>query len=908
MVVNPNDQHTTKKSKNDLILVLSALLGMNSDHLTTRVLDSSMKHIRKAPTGTWRLAKVCGHDLRLVPGGRVFVGGGGVVVQTEECDVPGVQYALKIARPSLFEGQSPEVIEAEARKAEAEYQRHLPLAHPNIAKLYGADRLAVKRSAVNTLMLPCWLVEWVDGAAPLGRYVSGGGVSPTQAVGLLRQSADALDHLHTAGFVHWDVKSDNIMVSATGQVKLMDLGNARVLNAEPYAAAAMAESTQRNLPPVLDARVESQIVAGEAISNNRVPVSLAPGEPSWDMPWLDLHMLAREFQRIALPEHDPDGEFADHTNGLRNVSQFDEDEQYASQFLLRLLDRLTTGGEPSGPMFYTEARAVSDVLGRLIPALGAADNTRELSSDPQHVLRLPPNLNVPWTTRVDALFNSTPMLRLKGHRQLATVCQVYPGAEHTRWEHSAGALAHVAQYVRALMADRGSPLFRLNASELDIDALLFAAAVHDLGHPAYGHQLEETLVVADEFAHEKHSLAVLRAYLGQTEGPALVAEDAAAIRQVVDRYWRPRGGGRELVARAIEILEATPGTDLKDRVSDEASAHLQVLHAIISGPLDADKADYLVRDGHHCGVAYPSGIDFLRLLQSMTTFKTELDGRVYAGLAVSDKGVLPVESMLVARYQMFRAVYWQRTVRAMTAMLEEALEIRVLGSQQLRPTVSSTDVEALVSRFRVLNDSDALTWLGEGSRDRERIASLTAGVRGDRQRIYWCAAELYGGADFAHDDVEIRNDELYRELVTRQEALVDLARKDSTAAVRARREDRARLASAIAERLGMSASKLTWRDILLDFPSASRDQVRDLYVISPAPNGEEAIVVVEQLTPIAAAVKEAFLRSVRRARVFIRPEVAGGMWSMNSEHAVAHAVEAALDEVFLRQMRMEFSR
>src|SRR5204862_4555776 len=116
---------------------------------------------------------------------------------------------------------------------------------------------------------------------------------------------------------------------------------------------------------------------------------------------------------------------------------------------------------------------------------------------------------------------------------------------------------------------------------------------------------------------------------------------------------------------------------------------VQILHTIIDSAMDADKLDYLRRDGLHAGVAYSQGIDVDRFLQSMTALHhIDIESRLFhkiergvrrnpldapelkACVAVTGKGRLPVESILFARYQMFQSVYWHHTARAHTAVLQ----------------------------------------------------------------------------------------------------------------------------------------------------------------------------------------------------------------------------------------------
>ena len=82
-------------------------------------------------------------------------------------------------------------------------------------------------------------------------------------------------------------------------------------------------------------------------------------------------------------------------------------------------------------------------------------------------------------------------------------------------------------------------------------------------------------------------------------------------------------------------------------------------------------------------------------------------------LGINHKGVLPLESMLVARYQLFRAVYWQHTVRAITVMLQELIEGYVLPRGVGPKDGHSARLEAVLERFRELPDEDAVRWLAD---------------------------------------------------------------------------------------------------------------------------------------------------------------------------------------------------
>ncbi|HEX8052356.1 MAG TPA: protein kinase [Thermoleophilaceae bacterium] len=843
----------------------------------------------RSPTGD----SLCGHRLELpLRNVQIMVGGGGVVIPCREADVP-VDYALKVVRPTLYEeARERGEISEEYEKAEDERRTHLPLSHENIAKLYGTDTVIVKRSQVHDLKLGATLIEWVQGAQPFGRYLEEGAADAWQVADLIQQASRALVQLHESGKVHWDVKGDNVLVSAQGVVKLMDLGNARPLRppGDKYETRYEAETTLLNLPPELERRAlkirGNLTAAGKRVSNNRAPCHFKAGEGAWDRPWLDLYMLAREVNRVfgfdeasAALDDPADGVDAVALCAARRDSIFgSEAGGFVCAYLRRLVGRLLAADSPDATPFYEDADAVVRALERLLPEYGEATDVPELEAVSQHVLRVPPFNNVPWTPRVNALMNSRPLLRLKRHRQLATVRDVFPGAEHTRWEHVSGALVELLQRIRALFADRSTVSIRLDTSKLDVTALILATLVHDLAHPAYGHQLEESPLIPPNEHHESYGRAVLRATIGDRRKTDAIGKDAEALVEVLDQYWVSSDMSRQqLVGRAIEILEAgagTPGAD-EDPTAQSQRLHLETLRSLIDGQLDADKADYLVRDAHHCGVEYASGIDRRRLDQALTTLEVPIDGVLRGTIGVTQKGVLPLESMLIARYQMFRAVYWQHTVRAMTVMLQEAVEEHVVSSDDSKFVASR--LRDLLHQFRELSDDAALDWLeAKLARRQKHVRELCEGVRGNRRNVFWHVAEFQPRTELLDElaDAKPVDDKVYDAL---QQHWTRGARADGVAVLLSRRRLRSNVAAAITAEANESPQiksqvKLDTHDVLLDIPLAGRDEVRDLYVLVER-GTEKRTAPVQDLTPLAHAVTQAFQRSARPARIFLSPSV-----------------------------------
>ena len=258
-----------------------------------------------------------------------------------------------------------------------------------------------------------------------------------------------------------------------------------------------------------------------------------------------------------------------------------------------------------------------------------------------------PTLRDPlWNNiRVDgpylALLDAPAFQRLRYVRQLGLAHLVYPGATHSRFEHALGAYHLAQQTVRVLLeAGAGD---HLSAEEPQI--VVAAALLHDIGHYPFSHALEEIGVPH----HETVAGPLLR------EG---------AIGEVLRREFAPDAPERVLAL-----------------VRGESTSPLQ---GLISGSIDLDKIDYLKRDAMMCGVAYGE-IDVDRLRHALVLVTDPATGRHSIGLR--EKGLSALESLLFAKYQMYRNVYWHHAVRSATAMykrlVEDALSDGVLDTTAL---------------------------------------------------------------------------------------------------------------------------------------------------------------------------------------------------------------------------------
>jgi uncharacterized protein len=247
------------------------------------------------------------------------------------------------------------------------------------------------------------------------------------------------------------------------------------------------------------------------------------------------------------------------------------------------------------------------------------------------LVRIPPGIDVPLTDRVRRLIDSPAFRRLAHISQLGLVALVYPAANHTRQEHSLGAYHVAIEFLVRLAADER---FAAAVTPADAESFLAAALLHDVGHWPFGHPIED-LHLPNVPSHE------LSARRFVTEG-----EIAAALRE----DW---GVQPAAIAELVAGTGRTPAA--------------RILGSLLSGPIDVDKMDYLMRDSLHAGVPYGRHFDRGRLVGSLCLNRTG------DGVAITDKGKTAAEMMVFARYVMFSEVYWHHAVRSATAMLQRAV-------------------------------------------------------------------------------------------------------------------------------------------------------------------------------------------------------------------------------------------
>lgn len=249
------------------------------------------------------------------------------------------------------------------------------------------------------------------------------------------------------------------------------------------------------------------------------------------------------------------------------------------------------------------------------------------------------------------LMETLEMQRLNGIKQLGLSYLVFPGANHTRIEHSLG-VSHLAKRVAYVLS--------LDKSEKDL--LVSAGLLHDVGHGPFSHTLETTLEQSIGMNHMELTRKIIAGEedtIGDDEREAF--PKVRRIHEILEEYEVDPNEVAELVATTRPTQTSTLNAHKGQKFFNDK----RYLTQLINSPIDMDQIDYLLRDAYYTGVAHGI-IDVDRLIQTLATHHNDL--------VVDSKGLSALEGMFVARALMFSSVYFHKTVRIAELMLARAVE------------------------------------------------------------------------------------------------------------------------------------------------------------------------------------------------------------------------------------------
>lgn len=429
----------------------------------------------------------------------------------------------------------------------------------------------------------------------------------------------------------------------------------------------------------------------------------------------------------------------------------------------------------------------------------------EMLNFPGSLLRIPDQLDVPLTPRVTRLVDSSAFRRLASVRQLGFVSLIYPGATHSRFEHSLGVYRNALLFLRQLMPQSD---FQDIVTAQWAERFLVAALLHDIGHWPYCHPIEDLKL--DEIPDHEQLAAN---YLASDQLSGLLRKD-----------WG---------IRPEEIADLLQGTG-----KGSAAA---LVSSMLSGPVDIDKLDYLMRDSLHCGVPYGRNFDVGRLISSLCV------NSAGSGIALSNKGRTAAELLVFARYVMFSEVYWHHAVRSATAMFQRAFfELR--GKLPIAEMTRLTD-EAFAQKFLALSAHHP-------------AGELAQSLFGAERRLYKRWAQF----NF------VERPEIFRRLARQpMDRLVQVAEA---------------VAGLLRKRLGTAVSDL---DVLVDAPPPGLEvqfeiEIRDVKRKTSRPLAE--------LSPMVQSLARVqFDDYVKQVRVFLHPRLTGLSEDVQPEPVLLEALE-----------------
>jgi HD superfamily phosphohydrolase len=398
---------------------------------------------------------------------------------------------------------------------------------------------------------------------------------------------------------------------------------------------------------------------------------------------------------------------------------------------------------------------------------------------------------------VPRLLETPELQRLRRIRQLGLTSLAFPGAEHTRFAHAIGS-AHVMQrfIARIRKLDHDLPFWQRLTSERARDAIA-AALLHDLGHGPLSHLFEDALEGTP--SHEDWT-------------ERIVLDSSTAVHRVLAE------DDPELPRRVAGLIRGTH--------------ELPFLARMVSGTFDVDRCDYLLRDAHATGVRY-GDFDLPWLLQSLRLSAAQSERA--PGLAIDGtKGLIAIESFILARLFMFQQVYFHKATRAAEWMIQ---------------TILARAVALLRDGQRVTGVPAALTQLALG-----HDPTVSEYLEMDDQVLLRCIAEWRDGRDGILADLctRLRARQLFKTLELFGEDAQPAAREHAIATVRD-----------LATEAGLDPDVYTGIDIAEDVPYADDSALVVWFGRSPPRHPGEVSFVLDRLRG----------ETLRRVRLMFAPEL-----------------------------------
>jgi HD superfamily phosphohydrolase len=786
------------------------------------------------------------------------IGSTGIILKVQDKNLK-VLRAIKVPRPIKSKvGEIKRAIRGEVRTL-------ISLNHENVVKVYYLGSVRVEKEPY-----PFFVMDYIRGSEDLSEFISKKEKleSISQFLKTVREVVCGLEYIHEQGFIHCDIKPENVLVARGSPAKIADLGYAHRESTTDKTLVPV-RFTLSYAHPILRKMAENTgFSEAEAV---RVELPVNKISKAFDLYALGMSIVELLHQIWAWDKE----RFTDYQR------------RYLSLIALRLLD----GRYPEDELkdlpvdkFSDEIRTeikyrrmseVRDNFDKLIGNYSIERHISELNPNLWSTVQIPVSGRVPYTRNVKEMVEHPSFTRLTQINQLGLLNLLYPGATHSRFEHCLGTFTNTCHYLRALYYDEFNPMFQAIMSEKDVKCALLASLLHDIGQYPLCHDIEElrmAKVDKDRFKHETYSSRILR---GDLE--LQLPQNVKPIKELIEGHW-----GIDDIEDVIKLIEPRmTATPLGLRES--------ILRSLINSPIDADRLDYLQRDSVHIGVPYGKNIDFDRLLKCLTI--TYDSNKEQFNLGIYDKGRISAEVVAFARYAMFLSTYWHHTARIIKAM------VLFIIFNTLHVEKNIEEFEGYIFNQLGSVKQPSLPNMGGGTIE-DPVMSSGQAKEGEKQTLQWLANH---GTPAAKDTVRLLlNRTLYKRLIEvpwslNNEDLYKKLQRIQAGGMDAINSCRTKLEEKLVQELGYRGdSGGFWGRaplILIDIPW--RDWgMEDILFFS---RSENKFKPLSELSPLWAKLHREFNESVAIPSVFARPDVKDAVENLGQ--SFLQSLEKQLQEV-----------
>ncbi len=623
-------------------------------------------------------------------------GGSGIILKVQTETLYNQERVIKFPRPLK------ENAEEFSKLLEKEIKLLSTIKCRNIVSIHEAGKIDLQKGKEIAKLnyIPYYVMDFVEGEDS-DIFFNKNSVDPEDFLSTIKETLDGISHLHRNKLVHVDIKPSNIRIDRERHPIILDLGTTKeIIDSD--------ESTKiGSTPKYACQKLNQRLLDKKDPDRAEGEVKRREINPIWD-----LHSLSLTIREWLTS-------FTDKLSDKFSLYQ----KKYIQLFCLRLFqDDYTEAHESKFGLplnmlrniRYNSIDSAYDDFSKIFPGISIGDNIPELNTFNFKTIKVTSGDSTPFTDRVNKTLEHPFLRRLSEISQLGIIKLIYPTATHTRLEHSLGTYNNAIKLINTLYNDPLNPIFRQLLDLKHYRATLLAALIHDIGHFPLAHDLEE---IDDKlFNHRNLTTALIKGERAEKKKGCKRME----FPKLTDIFikWEVT---QEDVLSILEAKLGNAGSDIIPRI----------LKSIISGPLDADKIDYLFRDSTRLNVPYPEGVDIDRFLKCLTLIVKSHTSGVLTYIGVHEKGIVPAEFLILSRYAMFSQVYWHHTVRAVKSMLYRSIAsiIDSFGNNETETNSFKSEFEQFVL-FR--------TWRGdkEMRQDKELFPGVVAKRQDNDEHVF----------------------------------------------------------------------------------------------------------------------------------------------------------------------------